>query len=117
MFTYVVRNSNEDPLREIVADELFFASTPLTAIHPDATSYVKKIFTNEHIAPESLAREWRNKELDQTDWIEAIPKHSLYSSIMEYRDELRDWPALDKDGKYANGFPTVLPQAPVGAHR
>ena len=109
MFTYVVRNSNEDPLREIVADE-FFASTPLTAIHPDATSYVKKIFTNEHITPESLAREWRNKELDQTDWIEAIPKHSLYSSIMAYRDELRDWPST-KD------FPTVLPQEPVGAHR
>ena len=117
MFTYVVRNSNEDPLREIVADELFFASTPLTAIHPDATSYVKKIVTNRFITPESLAREWRNQELNQTDWIELMPKHSAYSSIMAYRDELRDWPTLDKDGKYANGFPNVKPTTPDGAYR
>ena len=73
MFTYVVRNSNEDPLREIVADELFFASTQLTAIHPDATSYARKIFINEDFTPERVARIWRNEELNKTDWIEAIP--------------------------------------------
>tara|TARA_R100000544_G_C2218337_1_gene55924 strand:+ start:203 stop:535 length:333 start_codon:yes stop_codon:yes gene_type:complete len=110
MFTYIIKNSNEDPVREIVADELFFASTPLTAIHPDATSYVRKIFVGVSLTPEGVARTWRDEELNKTDWIEAVPKHSFHSSIMGYRDSLRDWPSTEE-------FPSVQPTAPRGAYR
>ena len=110
MFTYIIRNSNEDPLREIVADELFFVSTPLTAIHPDATSYVRKIFANPDITDEYVATVWRNEELNNTDWIEAIPKHSFYSSIISYRQTLRDWPST-------TDFPSVRPTTPEGAYK
>jgi len=40
---------------------------------------------------ESLSRRWRDSELKATDWICAIPDHSLHSSYMTYRQSLRDW--------------------------
>lgn len=41
---------------------------------------------------QALAREWRDKELDKTDWIAAIPDHGMYNSYITYRQALRDWP-------------------------
>lgn len=40
-----------------------------------------------------IAREWRNKELDDSDWICAISDHGLHASYMTYRILLRDWPS------------------------
>lgn len=44
---------------------------------------------------QALAREWRNKELDKTDWIAAISDHGSYNDYMTYREALRNWPATD----------------------
>jgi len=41
------------------------------------------------------AREWRDKELLDTDYIASIVDHSLYSNIMWYRANLRNWPSTD----------------------
>ena len=44
---------------------------------------------------QALAREWRNKELDKTDWIAAISDHGSCNDYMTYREALRNWPATD----------------------
>ena len=44
---------------------------------------------------QALAREWRNKELDKTDWIASIPDHGQYNAYITYRQALRDWPTTD----------------------
>jgi hypothetical protein len=41
--------------------------------------------------PEDIARVWRDKELSSTDYIVPLTEHSLHSSYMTYRQELRDW--------------------------
>jgi len=44
---------------------------------------------------EALARDWRNKELSNSDWIASIPDHGLHDSYMTYRQALRDWPTTE----------------------
>jgi len=41
------------------------------------------------------AREWRDKELSNSDWIASIPDHGLHDSYMTYRQALRDWPTTE----------------------
>jgi hypothetical protein len=52
--------------------------------------------------PES-AREWRDNELLQTDWIVPITDHPQRAAYISYRAELRDWPAD------AENFPDTKP--------
>ena len=44
---------------------------------------------------EVLAREWRDKELSDSDWIASIPDHGMYNAYITYRQALRDWPTTD----------------------
>ena len=41
------------------------------------------------------AREWRDKELLDTDYMASIKYHSQYSNIMLYRANLRMFPSTD----------------------
>ena len=54
---------------------------------------------------EAEAREWRNKELEQTDSIVAITDHSNHTALMSYRQELRDWTDT-------SDFPATKPTKP-----
>ena len=38
-----------------------------------------------------LAKEWRNQELVNTDYIVPLTDHTLHSVYMTYRQALRDW--------------------------
>ena len=40
-------------------------------------------------------REWRNQELEDTDWIVSITDHSERAAYITYREALRDWPSTD----------------------
>ena len=48
-----------------------------------------------HVEDEFDARVWRNKELEDTDWIIPITDHSSRASYITYREALRDWPSTD----------------------
>tara|TARA_R110000822_G_scaffold225886_1_gene358562 strand:- start:733 stop:1062 length:330 start_codon:yes stop_codon:yes gene_type:complete len=109
MSTYTIRNSNGDVLREIEAEESFFVSTSLTDIHPDAHDYVIKIFLGD-TSPERLAKRWRSKQLESTDWYEAVPNHSEYAAFMTYRQKLRDWPSTSE---WPDKPPHVYPERKI----
>jgi len=57
----------------------------------DGWSHIVK--TSEEL--EAEGREWRDNELIETDSIVAITDHSKHTSLMSYRQELRDWPSTD----------------------
>ena len=42
---------------------------------------------------EELAREWRNQELLDSDWIVSILDHPQLEAYKAYRVKLRDWPS------------------------
>ena len=44
---------------------------------------------------EELAREWRDQELKDTDWIIPITDHAERDSYTTYRTALRDWPSTE----------------------
>ena len=41
-------------------------------------------------------RTWRDRELQQTDWIIAVTDHPELAAYKTYRQELRDWPSTDE---------------------
>ena len=57
---------------------------------------IKKMFhvpaepTAEDIA--AGARQWRDQELEATDWIVPVTDHPQHAAYMAYRQALRDWP-------------------------
>jgi hypothetical protein len=38
-------------------------------------------------------KEWRDKELKETDWIVPVIDHPQHSEYLVYRQALRDWPS------------------------
>ena len=53
--------------------------------------------------PES-ARQWRDNELLQTDWIIPITDHPERAAYLTYRTALRDWPST---GDFPDTKPTL----------
>lgn len=51
---------------------------------------------------EETARRWRDKELNNTDYIVPLTDHPQHSDYMAYRVALRDWPST-------SNFPTTKP--------
>ena len=50
------------------------------------------------------AREWRDQELQQTDWIAQTPDHPQRDAYLTYRTKLRDWPST---GDFPDTRPTL----------
>ena len=50
-------------------------------------------------------REWRNKELKETDFIVPLSDYPNRTAWMTYRQELRDWPST-------SDFPATKPTKP-----
>jgi hypothetical protein len=60
--------------------------------------------TWEEIPPtDETARQWRDNELLQTDWIIPITDHPERAAYMTYRVALRDWPST-------GDFPATKPE-------
>jgi antirestriction protein len=49
-----------------------------------------------------MAKQWRNNELRDTDWIVSITDHSEHQQYLDYRQLLRDWTDTDN-------FPNTKP--------
>jgi len=80
----------------------------------DATEdYVKATYASYEEVPvplhepyfgEAQAREWRDQELKDTDWIVAVTDHPQLAAYKTYRQELRDWPST---GDFPGTKPTL----------
>ena len=44
---------------------------------------------------EAEARQWRDNELQSTDFIVPLTDHPDHTATITYRQELRDWPSTD----------------------
>jgi len=58
--------------------------------------------TSEEI--EDQARQWRNSELESTDWIVPLTDHPERAGYLTYRTNLRNWPSTDD---FPNNKPTL----------
>ena len=47
----------------------------------------------ELLALDLLARQWRNEELKNSDWIVAVTDHPQLAAYITYRAALRAWPS------------------------
>ena len=62
----------------------------------DNGTVIKKHFIVEEIIPETtIARQWRDGELQSTDYIIPLTDHPDHAATITYRQELRDWPSTD----------------------
>lgn len=100
MSIYKVLNDSNEVINTIVADAQFMAA--------NFSSYEEVVAperTDEEIAEETAqeAREWRNRELQRTDYIVPLSDHPQRAAYMTYRTALRDWPAD------AENFPDTKP--------
>ena len=50
------------------------------------------------------AREWRDQELKDTDWVFPLTDHPQHTAYKTYRQELRDWPST---GDFPDTPPTL----------
>jgi hypothetical protein len=95
MADYEILNESNEVINVIVADESFveanYSSYRLRA-EPDATE--------EELAHE--ARQWRDTELQLTDYIVPLSDHPQRASYMTYRTALRNWPST-------SDFPATKP--------
>lgn len=53
--------------------------------------YYEEYIDEEKVKQE--AWEWREQELENTDWVVPIVDHSQHSQYLLYRQALRDWPS------------------------
>jgi len=49
-------------------------------------------------------KEWRDQELQQTDWIAQTPDYPNRDAYLTYRQKLRDWPST---GDFPDTRPTL----------
>lgn len=51
----------------------------------------KKVISNVELN----GREWRDAELEHTDWIVSVTDHPQHAAYLTYRQALRDWPSTE----------------------
>ena len=66
----------------------------------DGTNFAAPVKSQEEIEIE--ARQWRDNELQSTDYIVPLTDHPDHAATITYRQELRDWPSTD-------AFPATKP--------
>lgn len=88
---------NDNPNHLDLLRYVYDNGTTLEKTHHDPT------LTTEEIEWE--AKEWRNGELQATDYIVPLTDHPDHSVTLTYRQELRDWPSTD-------AFPETKPVKP-----
>ena len=97
METIYEKIENNVVVDSIVADAAFISTLP------DSSSWTLQVVP-EIVPPtaEETAREWRDRELKDTDYIVSVTDHPQHSDYMTYRVVLRDWPST-------SDFPTTRP--------
>lgn len=88
MAIYIIKNESNEEVNRIVADVAF-----VEANH--AGRYEEVIPAKSPVPAESTARNWRNEELEATDYIVPLSDHPQRAAYMTYRTALRDWPSTE----------------------
>ena len=113
MANYEILNESDEVINIIVADETFVAanySNYRLRVEPTATeeeiAAIKSV--QDDLAPASSAlaqeaRQWRDGELLNTDYIVPLSDHPERAAYMTYRVALRDWPST-------GDFPATKPE-------
>ena len=98
----------KDGITNTIISSLEFAKTAFLV--SDGYSHAEVVLeTPTALEIAQSARDWRNAELKKTDYIVPLSDHPSRTATMTYRTTLRDWPAVDSDGKYTNSFPDTKP--------
>ena len=95
MSTYRVTDSDGDVSRVIASKEFAKAHYVSYALEPLRTKSDSEIAQRE--------KDWRDRELKQTDWVVAVVDHPQLAAYKTYRQELRDWPSTED-------FPDTRPE-------
>lgn len=85
---YSIKNSNDEEITTVVADEDFVKTHY-------AERYEEVVFEPSPVPAEFVARTWRDSELEATDKAAQTPDWPNRDNILTYRAGLRDWPATD----------------------
>ena len=90
MSTYRVTDSDGNVSRIVAPEEFAKAQYESYELEPEVGPAIP--------APEppNPEKEWRDQELQQTDWVVAVTDHSELAAYKTYRQELRDWPSTDE---------------------
>jgi hypothetical protein len=68
----------------------------------DGTSFAAPVKSQEEV--ENEAKQWRDNELQSTDFIVPLTDHPDHAATITYRQELRDWPSTEN---FPNTKPTI----------
>ena len=88
MSTYRVTDSDGNVGRLLASEEFVKAHYVSYELEPLRTKSDSEIAQRE--------KDWRDRELQQTDWIAQTPDHPQRDAYLTYRQELRDWPSTDE---------------------
>ena len=86
MAIYIIKNESNEEINRIVADLAFVEANY-------AGRYEEVIPAQSPVPEETAARNWRNEELEATDYIVPLSDHPQRAAYMTYRTALRDWPS------------------------
>ena len=96
----------------IVADATFISALPGTWVESSegygiGDTYENNTFSKAPVPAmtEDEAREWRDMELQATDFIVPTTDYPNHAAWLTYREQLRDWPSTDD-------FPETKPTKP-----
>jgi len=62
-------------------------------LYDEDNGWSHPVKTSEEL--EAEGREWRDSELQSTDYIVPLTDHPDHAATITYRQELRDWPSTD----------------------
>mgnify|MGYP003658789731 CR=1 FL=1 len=71
-------------------------------LYDEDNGWSHPVKTSEEL--EAEAKEWRDGELQSTDYIIPLTDHPDHATTITYRQELRDWPSTEN---FPNTKPTI----------
>ena len=83
--TYKIKDSDGNVINTIMADESF--------VKANFSHYEAVVITLDSFQVEEAAKDWRDDELKETDWVVPITDHPDHTKYIDYRKSLRAWPS------------------------
>jgi len=99
--TYNIKDSSGNVVNTINADENFVKANFKHYEVVTSTASVSQI--------EEAAKDWRDAELKETDWVVPITDHPDHTKYISYRKALRAWPSTAD-------FPNTIPDSGIKAN-
>ncbi len=100
MTVYIIKNEKNEEINSIVATAEF-VEEHYSGRYSTATPPAPEEPDQEQL--EAFARQWRDEELANSDWVVPVIDHPKHAAYLTYRAALRAWPQ-DSDN-----FPATKP--------